>query len=206
VIPLRPPPLPLHLFPTKKEKKKNMCESKYVCRFLLVIVLLSILAILLSIILTPYSPRFYIVDFSIPQSSLVSKEGQNGTILFSLEIENQNAVSTVYYDDIFLTFYYGEEIVGEKTIPAFHQRAGRSRKVFDYVDANPRVWKSFHSELMSNAKAKLMVGVASRIREKRGKHHKLDLQRLLLVGKDGKILGKRRKKIKLRHSSRKWRR
>ncbi|XP_059436966.1 NDR1/HIN1-like protein 2 [Corylus avellana] len=184
-----------------------MSESKYVCRFLLVIVLLlAIPAILLSIILPPYPPRFYIVDFSIPQSSLVSKEGQNGTVLFSLEIENQNAVSTVYYDDIFLTFYFGEEIVGEKTIPAFHQRAGRSRKVFDYVDANPRVWKSFLNELISNAKAKLMVGVVSRIREKGGKHHKLDLQRLLLVGKDGKISGKRRKKIKLRHTTNKWRR
>ncbi|XP_062162976.1 protein NDR1-like [Alnus glutinosa] len=188
-----------------------MCETKNLYLWLLqVVALLGILAICLWLILRPRPPQCTIVDFSIPQSSLVNKEGQNGTILYNLEIENTNTDSRIYYDDIFLTFYFGEDTVGEKRIPSFHQGTGRTRQVIDYVDGNPRVWKSLLNALKSNAKAELKVGLLTRIRYKtwgkKSKHHKLELQGPLPVGSDGKILGKKKKKIKLRHTSKKWRR
>lgn len=187
-----------------------MCETKNLYLWLLqVAALLGILALCLWLILRPRPPKYTIVDFSIPQSSLVN-EGQNGTILYHIEIENPNTDSSLYYDDILLTFYFGQDTVGEKRIPAFHQGKGKTRHVVDFVNANPRVWKSFVNALTSNAKTELKVGLLSRIRYKtwgkKSKHHKLDLQGLVPVGKDGKISGKK-KKIKLRHStSKKWRR
>jgi hypothetical protein len=187
-----------------------MCETKNLYLWLLqVVALLGILAICLWLILRPRPPQYTIVDFSIPQSSLVNKEGQNGTILYNLEIENPNTDSTLYYDDIFLTFYFGQDTVGEKRIPAFHQGGKRTRQMIDYVDGNPRVWKSLLNALISNAKAELKAGLLTRIRYKtwgkKSKHLKLELQGLLQVGKDGKISGKK-KKNKLHPTSKKWRR
>jgi hypothetical protein len=90
---------------------------------------------------------------------------------------------------LFLTFYFGDDtVVGEKRIPAFHQRKGMISHVNDKMDANPRVWKSFLSAaLISNAPAELKVGLRTGIRYKtwgkKRKHHKLDLQGLLPVGR-----------------------
>ncbi|KAG7962793.1 hypothetical protein I3843_09G084500, partial [Carya illinoinensis] len=172
-----------------------------------VVALLGILALGLWLILRPRSPKYTIVDFSIPQSSLV-KDGQNGTILYNLEIENPNEDSSIYYDDILFAFYFGQDTVGERTIPSFHQGIGKTRQVMDRVDVNPRVWKSLLSAI-SNATADVKVGLSTKFRYKtlgkKSKHHKLELEGQLKVGSDGKISGKK-KKIKLHHASKKWRR
>ncbi|KAG2688171.1 hypothetical protein I3760_09G082500 [Carya illinoinensis] len=78
-----------------------------------VVALLGILALALWLILRPRSPKYTIVDFSIPQSSLV-KDGQNGAILYNLEIENPNEDSSIYYDDILFAFYFGQDTVGRE--------------------------------------------------------------------------------------------
>lgn len=172
-----------------------------------VVALLGILALGLWLILRPRSPKYTIVDFSIPQSSLV-KDGQNGTILYNLEIENPNEDSSIYYDDILFAFYFGQDTVGERTIPSFHQGIGKTRQVMDRVDVNPRVWKSLLNAI-SNATADVKVGLSTKFRYKtlgkKSKHHKLELEGQLKVGSDGKISGKK-KKIKLHHASKKWRR
>lgn len=183
-----------------------MCKAKTLIK---VVALLGVMAILLWLVWHPIlvPPQFTIVNFSIPQSSIVNKEGQNGTVLYTFEIENPNSYSSIYYDDIFLKFYFGEDTVGEKRIPAFHQRQGMISHVNDNMDANPRVWKSFLNALISNAPAELKVGLRTRIQYKtfgkKRKHHKLDLQGLLPVGSDGKLLDMRERRrsisIKLRH-------
>ncbi|KAB1201319.1 Protein NDR1 [Morella rubra] len=186
-----------------------MCEAKNFYVWLLeVLALLGILALCLWLALRPQSPSYTIVDFSIPQSSLANNKGQNGTFLYDLEIENPNKDSSIYYDDILLTFFYGQDTVGQRTIPAFHQGTGRTRKIIDYVDANPRVWRSLLNAI-SNATAEMKVGLLTRIQYKtwgkKSKHHGLDLQGHLKIGSNGKISGKK-KKIKLTHASKKWRR
>jgi hypothetical protein len=188
----------------------NMCEAKNFYIWLLqVLALLGILALCLWLILRPKAPNYTIVDVTIPQSSLANSEGQNGTIFYDLEIENPNKDSSVYYDDILFTFYHGQDTVGQKTIPSFHQGTHKTRQVIDILNANPRVWKSFVNAI-SNATAELRVGLLTKVRYKtwgqKSKHHKLDLEGKLPIGKDGKISGKK-KKIKLRHhATKKWRR
>jgi hypothetical protein len=72
----------------------------------------------------------------------------------------------MYYDDIFLTFNFGEDtVVGEKRIPGLHQRKMISR-VNDNMDANPRARKFFLNALISNATAELKVDLRTGIRYK----------------------------------------
>ena len=187
---------------------KKMCEAKNFYIWLLqILALLGILALCLWLILRPKAPNYTIVDITIPPGPLASSEGQNATIYYDLEIENPNKDSSVYYDDILFTFFYGQDTVGQKTIPSFHQGRSKTRQVVDYLEVKPSVWKSFHNAI-SNGKAELKASLLTKVRYKtwgqRSKHHKLDLVGKLPIGSDGKISGKK-KKIKLRHSSKKWR-
>ncbi|ONI10101.1 hypothetical protein PRUPE_4G026900 [Prunus persica] len=185
-----------------------MCEIKnFYCWLLEFSVLLLLLALCLWLAIRPESPKYTIVDITIPKSDIDSG-GQNGSIIYALEIENSNKVSSIYYEDTILRFYYGSETVGEKTIPYFHQGRGKTCQVTDSVDANQQVWKAIRNSI-SNATAELKVAVLTRVQYRtwgvKSKHHGLDLQSQLSIGSNGKIFGKT-KKIKLRRASKKWRR
>ncbi|XP_009340928.2 protein NDR1 [Pyrus x bretschneideri] len=185
-----------------------MCETKnFYCWALQFLALLGLLALCLWLALRPKDPVYTIVDINIPKSDL-EDGANNGSILYALQIENRNKDSSIFYDETVLTFLYGSDSVGEKHIPAFHQGRGKTRQVIDYVDVNARVWKTIRKSLL-NATAELKVALLSRVRYKtwgvKSKHHGLDLQGKLSIGSDGKIFGKK-KKIKLGHSSKKWRR
>ncbi|XP_021821570.1 protein NDR1-like [Prunus avium] len=184
-----------------------MCETKNFYLWVLQFFgLLGLLALVLWLALRPESPEYTIVDITIPKSD-IDNGGQNGSILYVLEIKNSNKDSSIYYDDTILRLYYGSDTVGEKTIPSFRQGRGKTREVTDSVDVNPRVWKAIRNSI-SNATAELKVALLTRLRYRtwgvKSKHHGLHLQGKLLVGSDGKIFGKK-KKIKLRRASKKWR-
>ncbi|BFG27539.1 hypothetical protein CerSpe_138130 [Prunus speciosa] len=184
-----------------------MCETKNFYLWVLQFFgLLGLLALVLWLALRPESPEYTIVDITIPKSD-IDNGGQNGSILYVLEIKNSNKDSSIYYDDTILRFYYGSDTVGEKTIPSFHQGRAKTREVTDSVDVNPRVWKAIRNSI-SNATAELKVALLTRLRYRtwgvKSKHRGLHLQGKLLVGSDGKIFGKK-KKIKLRRASKKWR-
>ncbi|XP_062013405.1 uncharacterized protein LOC133729839 [Rosa rugosa] len=187
-----------------------MCESEktyfHAC-VLETLAILGFLAFFLWLIFHVKSPSYTIVDITIPKSSL-ENGGQNGYIVYALEIKNCNTYYSIYYDTSLLTFNYGQDKVAEKTIPPFHQGTGRSRRrtVIDYMDANPKVWRAVRNSI-SNATAELKVTLLTRIRYNTWgskRHHVLDLQGLLPIGKDGKLSGKK-KKIKLRYASKKLR-
>ncbi|KAF3959659.1 hypothetical protein CMV_015543 [Castanea mollissima] len=160
-----------------------MCEVKNFYLWLLqILALLGILALCLWLILRPKAPNYSIVDITIPPGSLASSEDQNATIYYDLEIENPNKDSSVYYDDVLFTFYYGQYTVGQKTIPSFHQGRSKTRQVVDYLEVKPSVWKSFRNAI-SNGKAELKASLLTKVRYKtwgqRSKHHKLDLRCVL---------------------------
>lgn len=187
-----------------------MCDSEnkhfYLC-VLEILALLGLLALVLWLSLRPKSPCYTIVDITIPKYDL-ENGGQNGTIVYVLEIQNSNKDSSIYYDNSLLTFYYGQDKVAEKTIPPFHQGRGKTRSEIENMDVNPQVWRAVRNSIL-NATAELKVTLLTRIRYKtwgiRSKHHGLDLQGALPIGKDGKLSGKK-KKIKLSHASKKLKR
>ena len=183
-----------------------------------VLVLLGLLAFFLWLGLRPKNPTYAIVDFSVPSSnssnsnatSLVDQgtQSQSGAVLFNLEIHNPNQDSGIYHDDISLTFYYGQDTVpvGQKTVPAFYQGKDETRQIVDSIDGNGQVWKTLLASIR-NATAEMNVGLVTSIRYRtlghKSKHHRMNLQGLIKIGSDGKILGMK-KKVKLTQASKKW--
>lgn len=174
--------------------------------------LLGLLALFLWLGLRPKSPTYTIVEFSVPRSissnatSLVDQGSQDGAVLFNLEIDNPNQDSGIYHEDIFMTFYYGQDTVGQKTVPSFYQGKDETRQIVDRIDGNRQVWKTLLAAIR-NATAEMKVGLVTSIRYRtlghKSKHHQMNLQGLIKIGSDGKILGKK-KKVKLTHASKKW--
>ncbi|THG06652.1 protein NDR1-like [Camellia sinensis] len=189
-----------------------MCETRSFTFWLFqVVVLFGLLIFFLWLSLHPRQPTYTIVQFSIPNpnntntNSTANEDSQSGTVLFELEIENPNQDSNIYHDDTFLTFYYSEEALGQKTISSFHQKKGTTSQIFDHVNTDAQVWKKLLNAVW-NATAELKVTVVSKIRYRMwgltSKHHGINLQGNLPIGSDGKISGKK-KKIKLGHNSKK---
>ncbi|KAB2007265.1 hypothetical protein ES319_D10G016900v1 [Gossypium barbadense] len=183
-----------------------MCETKSFYLWLLqVIGLLGILALCLWLAMRPKSPNYTIVNFSIPGAN-TSNESDHGSIQYELDIQNPNQDSGIYYDDIFLVFYHGEDKVGRKTIPSFYQGKDKTRQVIDQVDVETRFWTVLRKAIM-NATAELRVDLSTKIRYNtwgiKSKQHGINREGKIPIGKDGKISNKK-KKVKLRHASKKW--
>ncbi|XP_022777393.1 protein NDR1-like [Durio zibethinus] len=183
-----------------------MCETKNFYLWLLQIVgLLGLLALCLWLALRPKSPDYTIVNFSVPAANDNNASG-HGIIQYELDIKNPNEDSGIYYDDIFLIFYHGSDTVGKNTIPSFYQGKDRNRQVVDHVDVDTRLWTALRNAIL-NATAELKVVLSTKIKYKtwgiKSKHHGIHREGKIPIGKDGKIANKK-KKIKLRHASKKW--
>ncbi|KAK4258936.1 hypothetical protein QN277_005330 [Acacia crassicarpa] len=169
-----------------------MCEPKNFWVWLLQIVgLLGLLALILWLALRPKPPSYSVDFISIPQSS-----DQNGTIIYNIEIENPNKESDIYFDDINLSFLYGENQVAQSTIGSFRQGAGKTNSMFQSADANRRDLKSIVNAF-SNGTAELKAALMTRFRYKtwgiKSKFHGVRLQGTLPIGRDGKLSGKKKK-------------
>jgi hypothetical protein len=181
-----------------------MCEEgkSFYIWLLQVICLLGLLVLCLWLALRPNSPSFSIVVISIDRPS-----NQNGTIFYSLEMDNPNKDSSIYYDDIILSFLYGqqEDKVGEATVGAFHQGTNKNRIVSDIINAKPGPFKPLFKAI-SNATAELKASLTTRYRYKtwgvKSKFHRLHLKGILPIDSDGK-LSRKKKKYQLTRSSRK---
>ncbi|AES82163.1 putative Late embryogenesis abundant protein, LEA-14 [Medicago truncatula] len=181
-----------------------MCEEgkSFYIWLLQVICLLGLLVLCLWLALRPNSPSFSIVVISIDRPS-----DQNGTIFYSLEIGNPNKDSSIYYDDIILSFLYGqqEDKVGDATVGSFHQGTSKSRIVSDIVNAKPGPFKPLFKAI-SNATAELKASLTTRYRYKtwgvRSKFHRLLLKGILPIDSDGK-LSRKKKKYPLTRNSKK---
>lgn len=157
----------------------------------------------------PKDPIFTIVEFSVPsissQNSSAAGDAYNDdTLSFTLEISNPNKDSRIYYNDIVLIFYFGQDTVGKKNISSFHQEKGKNFQERNHVDAEDQKVKRALAEAISNGHAELKVELSTVIQYKtwgiRSKHHGVNKQATIPVGSDGKISGKK-KKIKLHNAS-----
>lgn len=172
-----------------------MCEEgkSFYVWLLQVICLLGLLVLCLWLSLRPSNPSFSIVLVSINRTS-----DQNGTIFYSLDIDNPNRDSSIYYDDIILRFLYGqqEDKVGETTIGSFHQGNRKNRIVSDIVNAKTGPFKPLFKAI-ANATAVLKASLLTKYRYKtwgiRSKFHGLDLKGILPIDSDGKLSRKKKK-------------
>ncbi|KAJ0081634.1 hypothetical protein Patl1_11026 [Pistacia atlantica] len=190
-----------------------MCETKNFYLWLLQIVsLLGLLVLCLWLGLRPQNPTVAVVEISVPpidNSSSPAADGkQNGSLAYNLEIKNPNKDSIIWFDVISLRFFHGQDTAATDRISSFKLRKDATQYRANHLDVDGRVWKALRNAL-SNATAELKVEFLTGIRFKtigiKSKHHKNHkLEGKVKLGKDGKISGKK-KKIKLKHSSKKWR-
>ncbi|KAL3742095.1 hypothetical protein ACJRO7_017559 [Eucalyptus globulus] len=167
--------------------------------------LLAILAFCIWLSLRPNQPSFTVVDLSVPTSNNI----QNGSssLTYELEIQNSNKDSGVYYDDILMTFFFGQDPVADDVISSFYQGKDKTHHVRQDAKAkNTQIWKGV-ARAVANATAQLKVSLATQVRYKtwgkKSKHHGMNLEGVVPIGSDGKISGKKKKKkkIKLHHAS-----
>lgn len=190
-----------------------MCETKNFYLWLLQIIgLLGLLALCLWLALRPQDPTVTVIDLSVPpidnSSSPAAVGNQNGSLTYNLEIKNPNKDSVILFDDIFLTFLYGQDKAATDRISSFKSGKGSTIYRVNHLAIDGRIWKAIRKAL-SNEISELKVRFATGIRFKtigiKSKHHRSHiLEGKVMLGKNGKISGKK-KKIKLKRSSKKWR-
>lgn len=189
-----------------------MCQVKNFYLWLLQFIgILALLVVCLWLILRPKSPTVSIVEFSVPpiDNNQSLDSGSQDILSYTLEIENPNSDSGIYYDDSTLSFSYDQDTLATETIPSFEQGKGKTRDIVRRLNVDPLVWKAFR-KAMSNATAELKIGFLTKFRYKtvgiKSKHHGMDIGARLRIGKHGKILyKKKKKKIRLKHMSKKGR-
>ncbi|CAK7350971.1 unnamed protein product [Dovyalis caffra] len=175
-----------------------MFQIKNYLRLLQIIGLLGLLALCLWLSLRPKEPNFTITEFSLPTS--VSNENQSASFKYVLVVKNLDKESSIYYDDILMSFKYKQDMVGNNTIPRFDQGKDKTNnQVIDKVDVNAKVWGAL-AKAVSNGTAELNVDLSTSIQYKtwhvKSKHHKIKFQGVVPIGSEGKIKGKK-KKVKL---------
>ncbi|KAF8410685.1 hypothetical protein HHK36_003218 [Tetracentron sinense] len=190
-----------------------MCQPNSFYQWLLqVLVLIGLLSFFLWLGLRPKHPTYTIANFNIPlndrnTTSPTDEVSRNTTTSFDLEISNPNKDAGIYYDNIIVTLFFGDASVGETTIPSFYQGKHKTHTIPESLNADGRIWNAALRAIL-NGTTEVKVGVVTRIRYRmsswKSKRHRMDMQGNVPVGSDGKISGKK-KKIKLHHSSKKWR-
>ncbi|KAE8728668.1 hypothetical protein F3Y22_tig00004111pilonHSYRG00058 [Hibiscus syriacus] len=92
-----------------------------------------------------------------------------------------------------------------RTIPSFYQGKDKTHRVVDQVDVKTRLWTGLRKAMM-NATAELRADLSTKIKYKtwgiKSKHHRVNREGKIRIGKDGKISNKK-KKVKLGHPSKK---
>ncbi|XP_059638730.1 uncharacterized protein LOC132281005 [Cornus florida] len=171
-------------------------STKCTACVLVIVVAIVILVVVLLLGLSPSSPTYTIVGFSIP----VSSNDRNATFTFFLNVKNRNKFSNVNHDEIKLAFDYNEDILANITLPSFREKFSGTHHFAEEVEANARVWKALVNAIATNKTAEVKVDLVTRgswavhhaHMSKSWKH----LQGRVPIGSDGKI--PRKKKIKLK--------
>ncbi|XP_025650821.2 protein NDR1 [Arachis hypogaea] len=184
----------------------EMCDTEYKSFYLWLaefIGFLGLLALCLWLALRPKEPTCSVTFVTIDQPS-----DQNGTIFYSLEFENQNKDSNIYYDDSTFLFLYGQrqDKVAETTLKSFHQGTSSKRVESGTVHAKSELLKTLLSNAIKNATSELKVALRTRFHYKtwgiKSKFHGLNLATNLPIGGDGKLkFSGKKNKYKLKQCS-----
>ncbi|KAJ4977036.1 hypothetical protein NE237_002142 [Protea cynaroides] len=169
-----------------------------------VIVLAVVLFVLLWFFLPPRNPRYTIIDFNVPAlNTSIYSVGQeisirNTTITFRIEIENPNDDYTISSDETKVTLYYGNDSLGEipfKEIVSLDKGTVREDGV---VNGDGEILqKAVSGAVRNQTKEFIRVNLMSTVRYKmwvwKSKHHRINMEAQVPVGKNGKISAKKKK-------------
>lgn len=166
-----------------------------------VVTVMALSSAAIWVCLTPKAPIYIITDAYIPALDVrnsTSLHTRNTSILLNLEFSNPNKKMAIFYNNINVTLYYRDAIIGSNSLPGFYQGYKNTTKYEVLVKAN-------HKHLpkgVTNATIVLRVCLENVVKYKifshKTKHHRIYNEAHVSVGSDGRISGE--KNIKLRKS------
>ncbi|XP_019056088.1 PREDICTED: protein NDR1-like [Nelumbo nucifera] len=169
-----------------------------------VIIVLSLASVVVWLSLRPKCPTYTIVDAYIPALDVKSatshensETSRNNSLFFSLEIRNPNKGIGIYYDEINLSVYYGDAVIGLSSVFSFYQGHRKTARREVRLNADLQFLRDVSRAVSSQGSVDLRVGLAAAIRFKifssKTKHQNMELQANLQVGSDGKLVGENKK-------------
>ncbi|XP_043689430.1 protein NDR1-like [Telopea speciosissima] len=159
-------------------------------------IVLSISICVIWASLRPKTPIYTIVNFYVPALDVKNITSpvatKNQSLFIDMEISNPNKGIGIYYNQMSLTFYYGEAIVGLSSIASFYQGHNKTTRREVRVTGDQKLWK-WASRPILNGTVDLTVGLVSPIRYKtfqfKSMPHLMELKAHVHLGSDGKIYG-----------------
>ncbi|KAK7842592.1 NDR1/HIN1-like protein 3 [Quercus suber] len=171
------------------------------------VILLTSIAVLIWLILTPKSPIYIITNVHIPPlhgrnstshvyvSSLVamnstSNHTRDPSILLDLIFSNPNKRMGIYYKDIYITLFHGDVHIGSKLLPGFYQGYNNATTYEVLVEANNQFWKEITNGTI-DLRVCLENAVKYKIFKSKTKHHQIYTEAYVPVGSNGRMLERR---------------
>lgn len=159
--------------------------------FLDFIILLGLLALFIWLGIRPKPPSYTMTAFSV----------ENSSISFSIEIENSNKESEIYYGNVNFTCYDNQQLLGYKSFESFPQDKEEKTPLSGTIVVTDKVWKALKAEIAQN-KAQIHVKLVTKIRyrtwgiksPRKNVHQKAELP----IGSNGKIAGKTKLKWRIK--------
>lgn len=160
--------------------------------FFQVVCILSLVSIVIWLTLTPRNPVFYITDIHNRTSKTINstlhrnRVDQNTSLVSYLETYNPNKGFGIYYDEINMSFYYNEVIVGMKSTPSFYQGIKETSVREVEVNVEEEIWRG-----ILGGKTELSVAVETAVRyrifKRKTKHHRFNFEGSITVGSNGTV-------------------
>ncbi|KAL3821570.1 hypothetical protein ACJIZ3_007475 [Penstemon smallii] len=126
-------------------------------------------ALFLWLSLRTSSPKCSIQDFYVPALSLTHQSSNNHTLYFDLKLDNGMKDKGVRYDNISLTFYYGQNSslpIGNYTVPGFYQGHGKKAHRKPSVEVRGVPWEAAIGAVSNGSRVAFRVGLVTRVRFK----------------------------------------
>ncbi|KAL6656673.1 hypothetical protein ACP70R_004453 [Stipagrostis hirtigluma subsp. patula] len=149
--------MPGHRLPLYNRQNPAVRCLNFLCAVLLTLVLVGgIILFVLWLSLRPHRPKFYLNDFSIPAANRQSGLA-NLPVRFTVGEHNPNQKIGIYYEAIFGSVYYGDQIIasGPVMYPFFQPPKGDTALQGELTASGPvptdAAWPRFSGELSSGS-------------------------------------------------------
>ncbi|GMI77537.1 hypothetical protein like AT4G05220 [Hibiscus trionum] len=171
--------------------------SKVLCAiFLFIFLFVGIVFFILWLSLHPHSPRFHMMDFTVPtlaQQSVL----ENALITFNVTARNSNQHMGIYYDSMVGSVFYKDRRIGStSSFPPFFQEPKTTTIVQGTCGAatltvNSNEGKEFMNDRQHGTvvlRLDITSGIGFKVSTWKSKHHKMHVNCDVAVGSDGSML------------------
>lgn len=185
----------------REETKSKISVLLWLCQVVIVWVLISVL---IWLCLKPISPVYMITNAYVPalnQHNSTEPIRNNSVVNLNFELSNPNERIGIYYNDIIITLYYKDTVIGTNSLAGFYQGYKKATSYGVLVNATDDHQLLRRGVLTGNTTTVEMIRVCLKtaVRYKiflsTTKHHRMNFEACICIGSDGRISGQREIKL-----------